>query len=376
MALKPSLLLIAYSEIALKSSPVRRRLENMLLSHVKAKLSMAGMPAGESWKEGGRIFLRHGRAEAAAPIASKIFGVEYVAPAVQTSTKLEDVVDTSVRLVEGRLREGLTFAVRARRVGVHPYTSRELEAEAGRAILESYGNLKLKVDLESPQLTVHIEAREKYSYLYLDVFRGFGGLPVGSQGEALAVFDGWRAALASWLTMKRGVNITPLALGLTPEEADRLPEMFKLLAPWIPRRKVKVYSLALTETSQWLAERNMVSPVFLELAKALASLEVARRLKLQALVSGLSLKPNPSFTLKLLRLLRESIDILILAPLAGLEAEKLLEVAKTLSLKPQPEPRFEEKDENFTLARNVKGELVEQVKRDLENLKVQQLKIA
>jgi thiamine biosynthesis protein ThiI len=374
--LKPNLLLVAYSEIALKSPPVRRRLENMLLSQIKAKLSMAGLPAEESWKEGGRIFLKHENAESAAAIASKIFGVEYAAPAVQASTRIEDLISMSVKLVEGKLKEGLSFAVRARRVGSHPYTSRELEAQIGKAILESYKNLNLKVNLESPQLTLHVEAREQSSYLYVDVFRGFGGLPAGSQGKALTVFDGWRAALASWLTMKRGVNVAPLTLGLNREESSRSSEFFKALIPWITRRKIKVYTLTLAETSRWLAEKNFCSPVFQELAKALAAIEAARNLGFQSLILGLTLKPNPVFTIRLLKLLRESLGFLFLTPLMGLEESKVLEVAEVLGLKPKNNSFFKVGSREFEVARKIKGQLLTLIRRDLENLSFYWLKIA
>ncbi|KYH38034.1 MAG: thiazole biosynthesis/tRNA modification protein ThiI [Candidatus Hecatellales archaeon B24] len=333
LAFKPNLLLVAYSEIALKSRSVRRRLEAALISHVDRVLTRAGLPPSSRWKENGRIFFKHEEAEAAAPLASRVFGVEYVAPAVRTEASLEAIAQAASALLEGRVKLPVRFAVRARRVGSHPYTSRDVEAETGRRLLEAYPG-KLKVDLENPQLTVHVEVRGRNAYLYLNVFRGPGGIPLGSQGDALAILDHTNAAVALWLTMKRGIRPILLIPGISRAEAERRLKLARKLAEWTPNGKLEGYLLTLNHTSKALAKvkDQGLRGFLLEKAKVLASVELSKRLRLFSLILGLELKPNVEAALSFLAVLRGISNLLILTPLAGLTAPAE-EVFKVLNLK-------------------------------------------
>ncbi|RLI25271.1 MAG: hypothetical protein DRO52_04275 [Candidatus Hecatellales archaeon] len=336
-SLKPNLLLVAYSELALKSPAVRRRLEMLLASQVRRKLERAGFKAGRGWKEGGRIFLTQDEAELSAPIAARVFGVEYVAPAVRVEASLEAMASKVQSLLEGRVEEGMRFAVRARRIGFHPYTSRDVEAEIGRRLLQAYPNLK--VDLENPQLTIHVEVRGGNAYLYLDVFRGPGGLPLGSQGRALAILDGANAAAACWLAMRRGLH--PILL-IPSENQEKLRDTLKLagrLASWTPQGSLKTYILTLSRTRGRLEEASPeLRDLLYEMVKAHAGGSLAERLRVKALILGLNLKRGLEAELALLKALKGSLRQLVLTPLAALteaaEAFKVLNLREELEAFP------------------------------------------
>ncbi|MHC1564679.1 MAG: THUMP domain-containing protein [Candidatus Hecatellaceae archaeon] len=371
LALKPNLLLVAYSEIALKSRAVRRRLEAALISHVSTALTRAGLPPSSQWKEDGRIFFRHEKAEAAARPASKVFGVEYVAPAVRAEASLEAIAQTASSLLEGKVKLPTRFAVRARRIGSHPYTSRDVEAETGRRLLEAYPG-KLKVDLENPQLTVHVEVRGRNAYLYLDVFRGLGGIPFGSQGDALAILDHANAAAATWLTMKRGIRPTLLIPGASRAEAERGVKLARKLAEWTPTGKLEGYRLTLNHTSKSLAKvkGQVLRRVLLEKAKVLAGAELSRKLQVFSLILGLDLRPDVEASLAFLSALRSASNLLILTPLAGLTTPAR-EAFKVLGLKREAvRLRFQRFPSEAELkAACVKAGLKEAVMKDLEGLR-------
>ncbi len=53
---------------------------------------------------------------------------------------------------------GMSFAVRAERVGQHPFTSLDIAAAVGKAVIESYKavtGVRLKVDLKNPDVEIH-----------------------------------------------------------------------------------------------------------------------------------------------------------------------------------------------------------------------------
>ena len=309
----------------------------LLASQVRRKLERAGFKAGRGWKEGGRIFLTQDEAELSAPIAARVFGVEYVAPAVRVEASLEAMASKVQSLLEGRVEEGMRFAVRARRIGLHPYTSRDVEAEIGRRLLQAYPNLK--VDLENPQLTIHVEVRGGNAYLYLDVFRGPGGLPLGSQGRALAILDGANAAAACWLAMRRGLH--PILL-IPSENQEKLRDTLKLagrLASWTPQGSLKTYILTLSRTRGRLEEASPeLRDLLYEMVKAHAGGSLAERLRVKALILGLNLKRGLEAELALLKALKGSLRQLVLTPLAALteaaEAFKVLNLREELEAFP------------------------------------------
>src|SRR3989304_6192118 len=74
-----------------------------------------------------------------------------------------------------------------RRSGTPPYTSQDIARLVGRRIQDVEPGAR--VDLDDPDVEIHIEVRENRSYLFTAISGGPGGLPMGSQGRVLAVVD-------------------------------------------------------------------------------------------------------------------------------------------------------------------------------------------
>jgi 23S rRNA G2445 N2-methylase RlmL len=58
---------------------------------------------------------------------------------------------------------GQSFAVRADRVGVHPFTSLDIAASVGQAVIESFQTatgVRLKVDLSNPDVEIYALLRD------------------------------------------------------------------------------------------------------------------------------------------------------------------------------------------------------------------------
>src|SRR5207249_9458403 len=66
-------------------------------------------------------------------------------------------------------------------------------------------------DRDGPAAEIHVEVRENRGYVFADIVDGPGGLPMGSQGRALAVVDSEAALVSAWLAMKRGCRVTVAA---------------------------------------------------------------------------------------------------------------------------------------------------------------------
>lgn len=189
--------LVRYGEIALKSKPVRKRFEETLVRNIRQALAVAGIAA--TVKRGyGRITVS-GPAEAGEVLA-RVFGIVSFSPVQRCSASLGEITGLAVEVA--RATSG-TFAVRARRVGTHPFTSQEVNQVVGAAIVA----LGRKVDLSRPAVTISIEIRDRSAAIWTSTVAGMGGLPFGSQGTVACVICSPEDVAAAWLFMRRGCDL-------------------------------------------------------------------------------------------------------------------------------------------------------------------------
>ena len=203
-----SILLIRYSEIGLKSTPVRRRFENQLKDNILTMLTADGVEALVS-KNGARFYIEATDPDAAVASVRRVFGVGSISVAEEcASSHLEDVCAKAAEYSLPRLVPGQSFAVKARREGSQGYTSMDVGREAGSAIFIANEDKGVKVDLTNPDVVFYVEVRENRAFVFGEYVRCHAGLPVGSQGKVLAKVDDDRGLVSAWLMMKRGCRLT------------------------------------------------------------------------------------------------------------------------------------------------------------------------
>jgi thiamine biosynthesis protein ThiI len=197
--------LLRWGEIGLKSSYVRREMKRRLMANISRLLREEGGSC-TFLEEGGRLFLESDHPSTVG-VLGRSFGLVSFSPVEETSSALEDILNLATQVASSGVKRGKSFAVRSRRVGDHPYSSMDVAREVGAAILSAHPGLH--VDLENPDWEIHVEVRGDKAYLYTDVIRGPGGIPLGSQGRVVALVEDAGGMTASWLMMKRGCTILP-----------------------------------------------------------------------------------------------------------------------------------------------------------------------
>jgi thiamine biosynthesis protein ThiI len=198
--------LLRWGEIGLKSSHVRREMKSRLVTNISRLFREEGGRC-TFVEEGGRLFVESDHPKAY-DILRRAFGVVSFSPVQETSSSIDDILQLARGTASSRVKQGTSFAVRARRVGDHPYTSMDLARGVGAAILSDHP--ELRVDLDEPDWEIHVEVRDEKAYIYTEVVVGPGGLPLGSQGKVVALVEEGRGVLASWLMMKRGCAVLPV----------------------------------------------------------------------------------------------------------------------------------------------------------------------
>lgn len=199
-------LLVRYSELALKSPPVRREFETALRRNILEQFVAEGLEV-RLRSDRGHLYAEAADAGRAVRLLCRVFGVTSVSAVHEVPTDRATIRERLLSLAGPRLSSGASFAVRARRTGSHEFTSQELARDLGGDVLESFADRHLRVDLGDPQVELFVEVRGPRTYLYFDRQRGPGGLPLGVAGRLVALVDGTRGALGAYLMMKRGCRV-------------------------------------------------------------------------------------------------------------------------------------------------------------------------
>lgn len=236
-------ILVRYDELALKSKRVRTRYEQMLVKNLKAMLEANGCEYSDISKEMGRVFI-HSQDTNALKSAARVFGAVSASPAYTCESTLKATSQLCAEVAKSIMHEGETFAIRARRAGNHDFTSRDIAVACGNGVLEV--NKNISVDLDDPDVEIFVEARQEKAYVFTEIVKGTGGLPMGTQGKMVALISGGiDSPVAAWLMMKRGCEIIPLYLNNEPfsDETTRKRAMacIEVLQQWSPQKKFDIY---------------------------------------------------------------------------------------------------------------------------------------
>jgi len=202
-----AVILVRYAEIGLKSTPVRTRFENRLKDNMLTMLAADRVEALVKKGEA-RYYVETDDVEAVIGSLRKVFGIASLSVAEVCSADLNDICKTAAQYSLGRISEGQSFAVRARREGNHhPFTSMDVGREAGSAIFIANEANGIKVDLSNPDIIFYVEVRNNKTYIFASYVRCHAGLPIGTQGRVVAEVNDDRGVLSAWLMMKRGCKV-------------------------------------------------------------------------------------------------------------------------------------------------------------------------
>ncbi len=320
------LLIVRYDEIGVKSNIVRKKLENLLIYNLRASANHFNCGEVKSEKDQGRIYL-YGNVDCLKVSSSKVFGVRSVSPAEKIIFhSLDEIVNFAEKMWSNKV-EGKRFAVRVRRVGKHNFTS--IEAAARIA-----DKLNGKVDLENPEVEVFVEIRQDKAYFYDEIIEGPGGLPLGSEGKALALVSGGiDSPVASWMIMKRGVALDILHCNISgPNNLTSIMEVIDKIKEWSQGYTPQVFIIDCGKIMQAIMEKIDIRlwSVAFKRALYLIATNYARKIGAKAIVTGESLGQVSSQTLSVLSGLQHKIDILFLRPLIGFDKNEIVKLAREI----------------------------------------------
>jgi len=328
---RPRVVVVHYHEISLKrgNRPLfLRRLQESLLR------ALGDLGAVRAEQLTGRLLLHLDTAVDAGALADRIarvFGVANFAVAERTAPDMDALRRAVDRVTEGR--RFASFRITARRAfKTLPLTSLEMNRELGAHVLSRHA---VRVNLEHPELNVHVEVLPGQAFVYGDRRPGPGGLPVGASGTVAALLSGGiDSPVAAWRLMKRGCRVVFVHFHSVPYLPDVSPgkarELVRRLTTWqydsrlylVPFGEIqRSVVLGVPATARVVIYRRLM----MRIAEALA-----RRTGALALVTGESVGQVASQTLHNLARVDEVADLPVLRPLIGMDKLEITAQAEAI----------------------------------------------
>ncbi len=335
------LVVLRPGELSLKGGN-RRYFEKILRKNLRALLGK-DIPIERLW---GRFYMgplplggEQGDARQLAQKAARVFGVANTSPACRVETSEEAIAQTCVELMGDELAhrgaEGASFAIRVRRADKSfPKRSMDLARSLGGKVLEAFPGLK--VDLENPKIPLGIEIRQEGSFVFLEQFKGAGGLPVGCEGRVLCLLSGGiDSPVAAWQMMKRGCRVDLLHFDSRPfigeGSLQKVRRLAQSLNGWQGRTRLGVVEFSEIQTKL----RDLPKESYRTVLYRRFMLRIAERIAAEqghgALVTGDSLGQVASQTLENLRVVAAASGGLpIFRPLIGFDKEETMALARKI----------------------------------------------
>ena len=323
--------LVHYQEIALKGKNrpwfvarlvrnIREAVRGLDIADVRVLMGrIEVVPApGTSW-------------EAVRDRLSNVFGIANFARAGRVAL---DVDTIAAEILKDLGPENpATFRVSARRADKRfPLTSPQIEREVGGRIKEAR---QWTVDLDSPELTIHVEALTNEAFYAFGKERGPGGLPVGVSGRVTCLLSGGiDSPVAAWRMLRRGCRVQFVHFHSYPILSRASQEKARELARSLARFQFdsKLFLVAFGEIQQRVV--LAVAPplrvvIYRRLMMRIAE-RIAKRQQTQGLVTGDVVGQVASQTLENMAVIGSVVTLPVFRPLVGMDKDEITEQAQRL----------------------------------------------
>lgn len=328
-------ILLKYGEIVLKGLN-RGYFDSMLLRRVKAALKSFGGEYDTHYAQSTLVI----RPKSDCDIKllgeklKKVFGIAAVCIGIECDKNMDAIraaVKENCRRFIGTAR---TFKCVAKRSDKKfPLTSPQICAICGGDILSELSYLK--VDVESPEVSVTIEIRDDAAFIHGGGEKAVGGMPVGSNGRAMLLLSGGiDSPVAGYMIAKRGVELDAIYFETPPYTGDAAREKVLSLAKTLAEYTGKIYvnTVPITEIQQAIADNCDEKYFTLLLRRFMMRLaeRVARNVGCSALVTGESVGQVASQTIESLGVTNDAVALPVFRPCIGMDKDEIVTLARKI----------------------------------------------
>jgi thiamine biosynthesis protein ThiI len=230
-----------------------------------------------------------------------------------------------------------TFRVSAKRADKRfPLTSPQIEREVGGRIKAATG---WTVNLDNPELTIHVEALTGEAFYHFGKEAGPGGMPTGVSGRVVALLSGGiDSPVACYRLMKRGCRVIPVHFHSYPILSRASQEKVRELAAVLTRYQqfTRLYMVAFGEIQQqvMLAAPPPLRVVIYRRLMLRIAQGIAEKSHAGALVTGEVIGQVASQTLENMATIGSVSRLPVFRPLIGMDKDEITAEAQRLGTFP------------------------------------------
>ena len=329
--------LIKYAEIGTKGKN-RFLFEDALIKQIKHALRPVEGKFIIS-KESGRIYMdaqaEYDYDEVIAAL-KRVFGIAWICPMFQIEkTDFEEIKKEVASYVDQVYEDkNFTFKVDAKRVDKkYPVSSEQMNRDLGEVILDTFP--ETKVDVHHPDVMLHIEIREKI-YIYSMEIPGPGGMPVGSNGQAMLLLSGGiDFPVAGYMIAKRGVKIDAVYFHAPPYTSDRAKQKVVDLARLVSAYSgpIKLHVVNFTDIQLYIYEKCPHDELTIIMRRYMMKIaeHFAKKDGCLGLITGESIGQVASQTMQSLAATNAVCTLPVYRPLIGFDKKDIVEISEKIN---------------------------------------------
>jgi len=343
-----------YSEIGLKGKN-RKFFEEKLVENIKRVLKPASFEFVK--RISGRIIVKlskkgiggeEGEKEMKGNL-KKVFGIAYFAFATSVPQKIKNIQEKALELLKdpeyhksfgfgyGASKKFKTFRIFTQRSKKEFHlTSQQVNENVGWYILKKSKikneKLKIRVDLENPDVTCFVEIVEKYAFLYLEKIKGQGGLPVSVSGKAVVLLSGGiDSPVAAFFAMKRGVRAIFLHFHAYPfvsrASIEKAEKIVKILRDF--QGESRIYVIPFTDIQKEILMKTPAKLRMILYRRFMLRIaeEIAKKENALGVFTGESIGQVASQTLENIKVIEEAARLPVFRPLISQDKEEIIKKA-------------------------------------------------
>ena len=229
-----------------------------------------------------------------------------------------------------KVKDYTTFRISARRADKSfPLNSQEINTRLGGEVVAKYGK---KVNLDNPDLSIHVEIVGKIAYLYYEKIKGPGGLPVGVSGKALVLISGgFDSPVAAWYALRRGMQVEFIHFHSMPYTSkaslEKVASLVNVLETYGASNKIANIPFAEIQKKVLISCPEKLRVILYRRIMMRMSENLANKHNCKALVTGEAVGQVASQTLENLRATGIVTTLPIIRPLICFDKEDIMELA-------------------------------------------------
>lgn len=324
-------ILVRYGELTTKGRN-RRQFINRLQNNIKFALKKFDQLTYQALHDRFYIVLNGEDEKEIIVILKKIFGIASFSLAIKVKSEPQMIEDAAYQIVVDD-DKNKTFKVLARRrYKAFEMNSDEINRMVASRILE---NTDLKVDVHNYDLGIIIEVGENETYVMGKVYQGLGGYPVGITGKGLLLLSGGiDSPVAGNLMQKRGLYLEAIHFASPPYTSDQALDKVMRLGQKlvVNQNQIRVFVVPFTKL-QLAIQKNVPEGYEIIIMRRMMfriAEKIAKKRKIQALISGESLGQVSSQTMESISVISDVVKMPVFRPLISMDKIEIIKHSRKI----------------------------------------------